>query len=333
MLAEDPFAVGPKVGLRRLALDLVAECVLTLVGVRKIELVRQEEHAGDQHGGHQNRNNDAVKADAGSLDGNDFVRALQQAERNQHRQQHAERRGGVKKEGRDVEQIFAHGERRHLIPHDVAQQLEQGEHQQQHQESGNDHGKVEHKAAQHIIVEDGWETKIEQAPAPGQAVVDAFAKGRAGRLTVQCQICHRQAGRRRWHARSLKPQTLEPGAEPSQFDRAAFRLPEQKNSSHQKHEVGKPNPGRGRQASLARKRHADHRNRIVKKDQQNGQDKSARLAAFLRREAQRNADQGQDNAGARQRQAVMEFDQVPAPGDRVGGSCDTEEFANLEFMQ
>ena len=281
----------------------------------------------------QHRNNDAVKADAGSLDGHDFIRPLQQAKRHQHRQQHAERRGGVKKIGRDVEQVFAHGKRRHLIPHDVAQQLEQGEHQQQHQESGDDHGEIEHKAAQHIIVEDGWETKIEQAPAPGQAVVDAFAKGRAGRLTVQWQRCRRQAGRRRWHARSLKPRTPEPGAEPSQFDRAAFRLPEQKNSSQQKHEIGKPNPGRGRQASLARKRHADQRNRIVKKDQQNGQDKSAGLAAFLRRQAQRNADQGQDDAGGGQRQPAMEFDQVPAACHGAGGSCDTEEVANLDLMQ
>ncbi len=127
MLAENPLAVGAKVGLRRLALDLVAERVLPLVGVGEIELVGEEKNAGDQEGSDQDGNNDAVKADAGGLDGRDFVGALQQSESHQHRQQHAERRGAVKKIGHYIEQIFAHGERRNLIPQDVAEQLEQGE--------------------------------------------------------------------------------------------------------------------------------------------------------------------------------------------------------------
>ena len=80
VLAEDPLAVGPQVGLRRFALDFVAQRVLTLVGVGEIELVRQKEHPGDQHGSDQHRNDDAVNTDAGGLDGSDFVRPLQQAE-------------------------------------------------------------------------------------------------------------------------------------------------------------------------------------------------------------------------------------------------------------
>ncbi len=96
-------------------------------------------------------------------------------------------------------------------------------------------------------------------------------------------------------------------------------MPEQKNSSGKKGEVGEPDAGSGREASLARESHSDQRNRIVKKDQQNGQDKSAGLTAFLRREAERNADQGKDDAGGRQREAAMVFDQVPAAGDGVGG--------------
>ena len=100
VLAEDPLAVGAQVGLRRFALDAVAQCVLPLVGVGKIELVGEKEHARDQSGSEQHRNNDPVKADAGSLDGGDFVRALQQAKRDQHRQQHAERRDRCNKENR-----------------------------------------------------------------------------------------------------------------------------------------------------------------------------------------------------------------------------------------
>src|SRR5208282_1362288 len=110
VLAEDPLAVGTKVGLGGLALDLVAERVLPLVGVGKIELVGKKEHAGDQARSDQDRNDDAVKTDAGSLDRRDFVSPLQQTESDQHRQQHAERRNRIVKEvGCDVEQVFAHG--------------------------------------------------------------------------------------------------------------------------------------------------------------------------------------------------------------------------------
>src|SRR5450631_64241 len=184
VLAEDPLAVGAQVGLRGLALDAVAERVLTLVGVGEIELVREKKHAGNQRGGNQDRDYDAIQADAGGLDRGDFVGALQQPESDEHRQQHAERRGVVKKIGHDIQQIFAHRERRNLIPHDVAQQLEQGEHQQQHQKSCDDHRQVERKVAQHIIVEDGGEAKIEQAPAPRPAGEYAFAKRRPRGVTI-----------------------------------------------------------------------------------------------------------------------------------------------------
>ena len=43
VLAENPFAVGAEIGLRRLAFDLVVERFLPLVGVRQIELVGEEE--------------------------------------------------------------------------------------------------------------------------------------------------------------------------------------------------------------------------------------------------------------------------------------------------
>src|SRR5580700_40070 len=63
VLPEDPFAVGTKIGLRRLTFDFVAQRVLTFVGVRKVELIGHEKHAGDHHGGHEYGNDDAIKAD------------------------------------------------------------------------------------------------------------------------------------------------------------------------------------------------------------------------------------------------------------------------------
>ena len=41
-LAEDPFAVGLQIGLRGLALDLVAQDLLALVGVRNVGLIKNE---------------------------------------------------------------------------------------------------------------------------------------------------------------------------------------------------------------------------------------------------------------------------------------------------
>ena len=110
-------------------------------------------------------------------------------------------------------------------------------------------------------------------------------------------------------------------------------MPEQENSSHKKHEVGEPNPGRRREVSLFCEGHSDQRNRIVQKNQQNGQDKSAGLAAFLRGEAERNAHQGEDDASRRQRQAAMIFNQVPTARDRVGGLCHTEEIGKVDFTE
>ena len=46
VLAENPFAIGAQVGLRRLALDLVVQRFLALVGVGQVELVGKEQSHG-----------------------------------------------------------------------------------------------------------------------------------------------------------------------------------------------------------------------------------------------------------------------------------------------
>ncbi len=43
VLAENPFAVGAQVGLRRLAFDLVVQSFLALVGVGQVELVGEKQ--------------------------------------------------------------------------------------------------------------------------------------------------------------------------------------------------------------------------------------------------------------------------------------------------
>ncbi len=85
--------------------------------------------------------------------------------------------------------------------------------------------------------------------------------------------------------------------------------------------------------SLAGERDSDQRNRIVEKDQKNGQDKAAGFAAFLRREAERDADKGKHDAGRGQRETAMVFDQVPAAGDGVGGLRGAKEVGEFDFTQ
>ena len=43
VLPEDPLAIGLQIGLRRLALDLIAQNFLLAVGVRDVELVEDEQ--------------------------------------------------------------------------------------------------------------------------------------------------------------------------------------------------------------------------------------------------------------------------------------------------
>ena len=47
VLAEDPLAVRTEIGLRGLALDLVAQGLLALIGRRNVELVEEEQAGAD----------------------------------------------------------------------------------------------------------------------------------------------------------------------------------------------------------------------------------------------------------------------------------------------
>ena len=75
----------------------------------------------------------------GGLDRGDLVGSLHQAERDQHGQQHDQRRDVVEQIGRDVEQVLGDDGRRNLVAQNVSQQLEQSEYENEHQERGEDH--------------------------------------------------------------------------------------------------------------------------------------------------------------------------------------------------
>ncbi len=101
------------------------------------------------------------------------------------------------------------------------------------------------------------------------------------------------------------------------FEGAFFRTPQQEDTYYQAHDVGEPHSEGGRDFSLPREGDADQRNQVVGKDQDDGEDESGRLAAFLGRQAEGKSDQGEHDARRGQSEAAVEFDPVPARGGGV----------------
>ena len=88
MLADDPFPVRLEISLRRLAFDPIAQCVLALVGMGKVELVEKEKTTRKKCGSQQYRYHDAINTGSRRLDGGDLIRALHYAEGDEDGQQH-----------------------------------------------------------------------------------------------------------------------------------------------------------------------------------------------------------------------------------------------------
>ena len=113
-LAEYPVLFGAQDGLRRFALDDVAQSLLPAVGLGQIVLIEKEEADRQNGGDGDDGNHQPVKADTAGLHGNDLGVAVEYAECDQHGDQHGQRGDLVKHAGGEVDQIFADS-----IPADV----------------------------------------------------------------------------------------------------------------------------------------------------------------------------------------------------------------------
>src|SRR5208283_4587530 len=80
---EDPLLLGVQIGLRRTALDDIAQGFLPAVGLGKIVLVEEEKGDGQANSDGDDGNHEPVKADAGGLDGDDLAVAVEHAESDQ----------------------------------------------------------------------------------------------------------------------------------------------------------------------------------------------------------------------------------------------------------
>ena len=88
-LTENPLAVGPQVGLRRPALDLVAVGVLALVERGKVSVFEHEHSRAEHSRRNEHGHGDPVQADARRFDSRDLVGPGEQAEADQGRHQNA----------------------------------------------------------------------------------------------------------------------------------------------------------------------------------------------------------------------------------------------------
>ena len=96
--------------------------------------------------------------------------------------------------------------------------------------------------------------------------------------------------------------SFHPRGQVADLDGHAVDAPQQKQSADKEEDVAHPRAEPWRHPSLARHLHAEQREEVIDDHQQNRQHKAGALAAFARRQAQRDADHRQHQAGRGQAQ-------------------------------
>ena len=99
------------------------------------------------------------------------------AERDQHRHQHADGRCFVNELRRQEEEIGENAGHRDIVFHDVAQQIEERKHVRHQHETHQQQREIEKEAVEHIGIGHLWNQ--EQAPAPS-AGADGRCRHAAG---------------------------------------------------------------------------------------------------------------------------------------------------------
>ena len=106
-LAKDQ-ALRAGIVLRRAAFNLVAQRVLALVGVGKIDIIHDDHACRQRQPGQQQWNRQPIKADAAGLARNDFVVLAHHAQRNQYRHQRSQRRQLIQQIRSQVPEVIHH---------------------------------------------------------------------------------------------------------------------------------------------------------------------------------------------------------------------------------
>src|SRR5262249_25920980 len=120
-------ALRARVGLRGLALDLVAQGVLALVGVGKKSVIEEQEQPCEHHSRDKKRQRQAIQTDAAGLEGGDFVVLAEHAQGDKGGDQRGERRELVDEIRNEIAEIVHDNEEGDAVPGDVVEQFEERE--------------------------------------------------------------------------------------------------------------------------------------------------------------------------------------------------------------
>jgi hypothetical protein len=247
---ENP-ALRAGVGLRRLALDLVAERVLTLVGVGKVDVVENEKAESENDSAEEKGKSEAIEADATGLEGHNFVVLAEDAESDENGDKGAERRELVDEVGNEVAEVVDDDEKGDMVAGDVVEKLEEGEDFEEKGEGRHDDEEKVEEAAQEVDIDDGRK-------AGGR-----FGDGRESAVTGAWE------GRKRFDLDALAaeqaPQRSETGQDGGGSVLAAVALHAREKGESGKSEdgVGGPHAGSGREHALAGKSGTDDEEKIV----------------------------------------------------------------------
>src|SRR5205085_10394748 len=142
VLAENPFALRAQIGLRRLALDAVAQGLLATIDARQVKLIEKEKSCCQHRGNDHDRCHHAVDTDARRLQCSDLVGTRHQAERDQHGHQNRHRQKQVNSPRHQVEQVLADSAHGHTVADNNDQQLKQSKDSKMQHECGQHHAEV-----------------------------------------------------------------------------------------------------------------------------------------------------------------------------------------------
>src|ERR1019366_1393781 len=152
--------------------------------------------------------------------------------------------------------------------------------------------------AQHVVIEQGGEAGTEDSP-PRRGAFESV-----GAFSAPASECPYRAVGREFVARPYQPDRRQRKGPP-------LRLPKQEQGCGKEYEVGQPGSERGTDPALFGQRNPDQRNEVVDEDQRDREHESARLAALLRGESQRDSDHGQHQTRRGQGEAAVELDEIP----------------------
>ena len=335
IVAEDP-ALRPRVGLRGAAFDLVTERVLALVGVREIGAVEEQQSAGKCTTSEEQRNGQAIEADAAGFESDDFVVLAHHADSDQHGDQCAERGELIEQIGNQVTEIVDDDEKGNAMARDVVEKLEEGEGLEKQDENAHDDGEVVEETAEYIEIHNGVDARRSHAWRFGASSAVLCARETIFGAGITIFRASGGGARDGFGIATAAKETPEDGksrgdARGLHFTAIAFHARKQGQAGEGKNSVRAPHPEPGRDVTLASQSRTHDEEKVVGADDDDGEERARRASTTTRLCAERHGDQREYKTSDRESETLMEFDAcfaptfaaiVPEGGDAAFGIAD-----------